>query len=86
MAAYLRGDAAAKPTTEKVLERLTTPQAIAPAPVTQPATTVDNKKLDALAYPQPETPAPAPAPKEAKPVADMEKADEKLSSLLGKPK
>ena len=64
VAAYLRGDgAAAKPSTERVLERLTTPQAApaAPTPAPQPVDTVDRKKLEALARPQ-EPAAPAPAP------------------------
>ncbi len=92
VAAYLRGDAAAKPSTDKVLERLSAPQAAAPAPVPvpQPVDAVDRKKLDALTRPQAaETPtsAPsAPAPAEAKVAVDLEKANEKLSSLLGKPK
>jgi len=89
VADYLRGDAAAKPATDKILERLTAPQpaAPAPAPAPQPADAVDRKKLDALTRPQAaEAPAPAPAPSEAKVTADLEKANEKLSSLLGKPK
>jgi hypothetical protein len=48
---------------------------------------VDDKKLEALtkaAQPIPRPIRPAPAP-EQKPV-DLSKADEKLSSLLGKPK
>ncbi len=89
VAAYLRGDGAAKPTTDKVLERLTAPQsaAPAPAPAPQPADSVDRKKLDALTRSQAtETPLSAPAPAEAKAKVDLEKANEKLSSLLGKPK
>ena len=92
VAAYLRGDAAAKPATDKVLERLTAPQPIAPvsAPAPQPVDAVDRKKLDALTRPQAaEIPASAPsppAPAEAKVAVDLEKANEKLSSLLGKPK
>jgi ABC-2 type transport system ATP-binding protein len=90
VAAYLRGDAEGKPATDRVLERLTTPQAAAPVAVTapQPAETVDRKKLDALARPVAETPAPAATPA-ATPVqkpADLSKANEKLSSMLGKPK
>ncbi len=93
VAAYLRGDAEAKPATDKILERLTLPTA-----ATQPkleatsAPTATEKmaqaKLEALARPtEPAAPAPAttPVPEPAKP-ADLAKANEKLSSLLGKPK
>src|SRR6266516_2505666 len=47
VAAYLRGEAEAKPASEKILERLTSPQP-APAPpasTTPPVETVDQKKL-----------------------------------------
>src|SRR5215510_2079797 len=61
VAAYLRGDAEAKPTTERILERLTAPQPVSPqAPIAAPEETVDQKKLAALAKPT-ETPA-APVP------------------------
>ncbi|MDB6018706.1 MAG: transporter ATP-binding protein [Pedosphaera sp.] len=95
VAAYLRGDAEAKPTADKVLERLTAPQAApatatasAPAAAAQPTEAVDSKKLAALARPQePAAPAPAPAPTDVQtPKVDLDKANEKLSSLLGKPK
>ena len=89
MAAYLRGEAEAKPASEKILERLTSPQPApaATASTTPPVETVDQKKLDALTKAaEPTLPAggPSPAPEE-KPV-DLAKADEKLSSLLNKPK
>ncbi|MDB6023223.1 MAG: transporter ATP-binding protein, partial [Pedosphaera sp.] len=93
VAAYLRGDGEAKPGTDRVLERLTAPQpsaAATPAPTPQPADTVDRKKLDALTHieeapaPAP-SPVPVPAPTPSQPV-DLKKANEKLSSLLGKPK
>jgi len=89
VAAYLRGDAEAAQTTEKILDRLTLPQAPAPAPESAPgpaAPAVDEQKLEQL------TQAAEPAPSLAKPVPaaakqeDLSKADEKLSSLLGKPK
>ncbi|HEY3857768.1 MAG TPA: ABC transporter ATP-binding protein [Verrucomicrobiae bacterium] len=90
VAAYLRGDADSAPTTDKVLERLTV-AASAPAP-TQPALVVetgpkiDQAKLASLSQKTvaPEPPSPPP---QAKPVseADLKKADEKLSSLLGQP-
>jgi hypothetical protein len=53
--------------------------------VPTPAEIVNNKKLDALAQPKQE-PAPAPAPVSAETKAELDKANEKLSSLLGKPK
>jgi ABC-2 type transport system ATP-binding protein len=88
VAAYLRGDADATPSTDKILERLTTaPAPAAAAPVAAPAAAAQSSALAALTRPQPqaqvapvETPAPAPAK------ADLDKANEKLSSLLGKPK
>ena len=99
VAAYLQGGATAKPATDKMLERLTAP---APAkevekPVVAPAPTVNQAKLESLAKPEraaSETGAPTTAPvrptsaapaTEAKPV-DLSKANEKLSSLLNKPK
>src|SRR5438876_1104633 len=82
VAAYLRGDAEAKPATERILERLTSPQSepATPASTTPPVETVDQKKLDALTKTAEPTPPgkPSPAPEE-KP-ADLAKADEKLSS------
>jgi ABC-2 type transport system ATP-binding protein len=87
VAEYLRGGVAAKPEAEKVLEKLSLPQA---APVAievksaaQPAVPkVDDKKLESLAQASQPTPLPAKPAPEAKPV-DLSKADEKLSSLLG---
>ena len=89
IAAYLRSEGEASPATNKVLDRLTAPQtAPTPAPVPQPADTVNRGKLEALTHSQTEAPAhtPAPAPIDTQPKADLEKANEKLSSLLGKPK
>jgi hypothetical protein len=83
----LRGGVAAGPESEKVLEKLTLPQA-APivsepkvsAPVAEKK--LDDKKLEALTQPtEAKIPETKPTP-EAKPV-DFSKADEKLSSLLG---
>jgi ABC-2 type transport system ATP-binding protein len=88
VAAYLRGDAEAKPTTERVLERLTSPQAgpTAPMPVAPAQPAVDEKKLEAMTKAaEPSPVAGKPPPAEAKP-EDLSKADEKLSSLLGKKK
>jgi ABC-2 type transport system ATP-binding protein len=100
VAAYLRGNMEEKVSTEKVLERLTLPTATVPAPAlvveALSAPKVDQAKLEALARPAEVSPAPAagsvpsgsnqaPAPEPAKQV-DLSKANEKLSSLLGKPK
>jgi ABC-2 type transport system ATP-binding protein len=91
VAAYLRAGDDGRPPAEKILERLALPQVAPPvvppkppAPVV-PAPKVDDKKLDALtksAEPvlSPDKPRPA---AEEKPM-DLSKADEKLSSLLGK--
>ena len=91
VAAYLRAGAEDRPPAEKILERLALPQAAQPAagpkpappPVAAPA--VDANKLEALtkaAAPAPAKPAAVPGQKPA----DLSKADEKLSSLLGKKK
>jgi len=92
VAAYLRGDGEGKPGTDRVLERLTAPQPAAPtpAPALEPVEKVDSKKLHALTRSEAEKPvhppAPAPASAPAQPKVDLAKANEKLSSLLGKPK
>jgi ABC-2 type transport system ATP-binding protein len=91
VAAYLRAGADERPPAEKILERLALPQAaqpvVPPKPLAPVATApeVDDKKLEALtkaAEPTPSPDKPKPAV-EGKPV-DLSKADEKLSSLLGK--
>ena len=94
VAAYLRGDADSGPAPEKVLERLTLPAEAtkdeAPSQ-TPPAPTIDESKLEALTRPNEPgasaSPAPA-APAKAEPTApvDLSQANEKLSSLLNKPK
>ncbi|EEF60753.1 ABC transporter ATP-binding protein [Pedosphaera parvula] len=91
VADYLRGDAEGKPATDKILERLTSSQASSSAPVIssvpQPVEAVDTKKLEALTLPKEPTPQP-PAPAKVdveKTKAELEKANEKLSSLLGNP-
>src|ERR1041384_2584089 len=72
VAAYLRGGVEEKPTAEKVLEKLTLPQATPVAPArakpTEPA--VDEKKLEALAKADP-----APAPSKPAPTAEKESAE-----------
>jgi len=91
VAEYLRGGVEAKPAADKVLEKLSLPQA-APAITAKPAAElaapeVDDSKLSALAQPAAPVPTPQPdksAPKtEAAKPMDLSKADEKLSSLLG---
>jgi ABC-2 type transport system ATP-binding protein len=86
VAAYLRAGAEERPAAEKLLEKLSLPQPAAkPAPAAPAAAPkVDEQKLEAMAKVAAPVPSPAksaPAP-EAKP-ADLSKADEKLSSLLG---
>ena len=90
VADYLRGDESAKSSTDKILERFTAPASPAGASPAvakpEPVETVNTQKLAALTKAAPaETPAKPKAPETAKP-ADLSKANEKLSSLLGKPK
>jgi ABC-2 type transport system ATP-binding protein len=90
VAAYLRAGVEERPPAEKILERLAWPQAAQPVAQPKPpapvatAPKVDDKKLEALTKaaepPPPDKPKPA---AEERPV-DLSKADEKLSSLLGK--
>lgn len=87
VAAYLQGEVEEKPAADKILERLTLPSAPpvpAPTAAPPPEPAVDERKLAALAQPtQPPPAAPPPQPKEAE---ELARADEKLASLLGKPK
>src|SRR5436190_12830949 len=85
VAAYLRGDAEAKPTTEKILERLTLPESgqAAPAPVAAPAPSENERKLEELTKAStPASPQPKPATASGEEPVDLSKADEKLSALL----
>jgi ABC-2 type transport system ATP-binding protein len=87
VAAYLRGDAEQKPSGERILERLTAAQPTQPAntPAPKPVQSIDEHKLDALT--KAHEPAPASAdPQRPATTAGLEKANEKLASLLGKPK
>jgi ABC-2 type transport system ATP-binding protein len=88
VAAYLRGDGESKPAGDKILERLTLPQAAAPAPTAapQPIETVDQQKLAALAAPAEPVKPPASTIVSETDKAAADKANEKLSSLLGKPR
>jgi len=87
IAEYLRGEAEAKSTTDRVLERLTLSQAAPVAPVVEspPAPMVDTRKLEALTKAtEPVALAPQPAPKQELTEEESAKANEKLSLLLGK--
>jgi ABC-2 type transport system ATP-binding protein len=89
VAAYLRGEGEQQPSGEKILERLAAPQASRAAsatPKAEPAAAVDEGKLRALSQSAPpNVPGPKP-PAEVEAAPDLDKANEKLSSLLGKPK
>ncbi len=90
VAAYLRAGAEDRPPAEKILERLALPPAAQPAAGQKPAPpaappAVDANKLAALTKAAPPAPAKPAAAPEQKP-ADLTKADEKLSSLLGNKK
>jgi ABC-2 type transport system ATP-binding protein len=89
VAAYLRGDAEAPPAADKILERLTAPTApktVETAVVATPAAPIDEAKLEALAKKaaEPRPAAAAVTKPAAAPPADLGKANEKLSGLLGK--
>lgn len=91
VAAYLRGEADAGSPSERLLERLTvneTPKPAAPAApvVEEPEARVDQKKLSTLSQAQQPAPQPKPLEKPETPAVDINKANEKLSSFLGKPK
>jgi ABC-2 type transport system ATP-binding protein len=86
VAAYLRAGAESKPAPDKILERLSLPQAPAApqAPAHETAPAVDQQKLAALSKPVEPAPAqskPAAAPERP---ADLEKANEKLAALVNK--
>jgi len=92
VAPYLRAGTQETPAQEKILEKLALPQAAKPAidtkPTPQATPVVDEKKLEALAATDKpvQPPAKAPPASEREKPADLSKADEKLSSLLGKTK
>lgn len=86
VAEYLRGDAEAKPAGDRILERLAAPQPASAAPAAPVASAaVDEVKLSALAQPKAPEPGPLP-PSEPGKAVELEKANEKLASLLNKPK
>jgi ABC-2 type transport system ATP-binding protein len=87
VAAYLRGDAEpAAATSAKILERLAAPapKVESMEPATPATPTANDAKLEALTRPAPAAPV-EPKP-EREPEVDLAKANEKLSSLLNKPK
>jgi hypothetical protein len=85
VAAYLRGEAEGPSAAERVLERLTLPdkkpepQQVAAA---APTEKIDSAKLDALVEAGKE-PTPSPRVETPPPEDVLEKADKKLSDLLG---
>jgi len=87
VAAYLRGGAEASSPADRILERLTQPAGAAEPKVAtpEPETAVDLRKLEALAKPAETAPADG-QPAEAAKAAELEKANEKLSSLFRRPK
>jgi ABC-2 type transport system ATP-binding protein len=89
VAAYLRGEADQPSSqSDKILDRLTLPTASAPSPVVEkaePVETVDHRKLQNLTQRQ-EPVAGVPVVHTPDQKAEIEKANEKLSSLLNKPK
>jgi ABC-2 type transport system ATP-binding protein len=88
VAAYLRAGAEDQPAAGKILEKLSLPQQAAqPVAKSTPAESgaapkMDEKKLEAMAKVAATAPATVKPAPETKP-ADLSKADEKLSSLLG---
>ncbi len=85
VAAYLRGEAVGPDRTARVLDRLTAPRTEPAVRVeVAPKETVDAARLETLTQPKP-APAAPPSGEPTKP-ADLSEANEKLSSLLGKPK
>ena len=88
VAQYLRSGAEETPATDKILERLSAPQPApaAAAPESKPVETVDQSKLDALSKPNEPTASLSKPMAEPQKTAELDKANEKLSSLLSKPK
>ncbi|MCF7762369.1 MAG: ABC transporter ATP-binding protein [Verrucomicrobia bacterium] len=90
VAAYLRGEAEESSSrTERVLTRLTAAsEAQASKPATAapaaPSDAVDHRKLEGFTKAETPTPQPTAQKPAAAKEADLKKADEKLSSLLGK--
>jgi ABC-2 type transport system ATP-binding protein len=89
VAAYLRGDAEAKPASDKILDRLAQPQTaaapVAPPVSAPPAETAAAERLDALTRTAAPAASGSPAASPAQ-AAELEQANQKLAALLGKPK
>jgi len=88
VAAYLRGDAEAKPASDKILERLTLPQAAVPetSAAAHLVETVDQLRLEGLTKAaEPAAPPPGPGTEPEK-SADLDKANEKLAGLVQPPR
>lgn len=90
VAEYLRAEAGAKPSAEKILERLTVAEAApsaGPSPESAQGPRLDEQKLQSLVRPAENLPAstvtPEPAPTTGPRPEDMDEANKKLSSLLG---
>ena len=86
VAAYLKGDGGTAPASEKILERFTVPVATVkdePVVATQSRPAVNEGKLASLAQSAPTASAVVEQPAEPAKPADLNKANEKLSSLLG---
>jgi ABC-2 type transport system ATP-binding protein len=92
VAEYLRGGLEVKPAAEKILERLALPHhvqsMVEPKSPPVAAPKVDDRKLEMLTKAAVAVPPPVGSTPKVEPEApvDLSKADEKLSSLLGKPK
>jgi len=89
VAAYLQGDGASASQADRVLDRLAAPapvpETVAPAP--QPVDLTNVKRLESLAKPAEPTPVRASTPaREVETKADLAKANDKLASLLNKPR
>jgi ABC-2 type transport system ATP-binding protein len=86
VAAYLRGEAEQKPAGDRILERLTATQPAPAAPVVlaAPVAPVNESKLEALS--KPNEPVAAPKAEGSSKAEELDKANEKLASLLGRPK
>jgi ABC-2 type transport system ATP-binding protein len=88
VAAYLRGESKESTAPDKILERLASPktQVVAKTAPQQAEQVVNEQKLAALAKPTEKTATEAKPGAEPEKTADLEKANEKLSSLLNRPK
>lgn len=86
VAAYLRGESAEKPATDRILERLAQPTPIPDTTPDQPVPSVDQARLDTLSQPASPSTPPAPGPSEKAKPSDLSSANEKLSSMVSKPK